>query len=368
MDFCFGRICVDTPEFKVDDFGVMPCELHPIRRLYGAVPGKTGGAQMTTISRDDEWAMVMAGAAMAQYNQAMLWSGNPATNNSAGLGYLEYKGLDLLVNTGYGDVHTGAECDALDSVVLDFNNQYICADGNDPDIYRLLVAILRTIHYRAQTGLNVQLQPRDMVIVSAPEIIDCLIDCIACTYYPCVAGAGSDKIQINAERAAAFRDRMVAQQVIHIDGQDYPYIKDPWVTKITGLAFGDETCADIFVLVRQAGALEVLYGEFQDMSKAPGNRMFGRDTSDHVWWTDGGRFLNTVEFLKWCVQASVLMSPRVILKAPWLQGRITNVCCRSILHYPDPDPTSPYFVDGGHGSPMGKSLYDMCADEDLTPV
>lgn len=367
MSFCFGRFCRETPEFLADDMGVLPSVQYPIRRWYGAVPG--GGPTGSVIGRDDEWAMVMAGFALRQTLAQMMWPGSPGNNSALG-GYREFKGLEMLINTGYVDVQTGALCDAADSDVKSFNRQIVCdsASTNPYTIYQYMVMMYRIIQYRANTGLGSYINPADMLWVSVPEVIDGIIDCLACTYYPCLAGAGSTQLQISADRAATFRDDMVKRQVFHVDGVDIPWMKDPFMTSETGLAFGDETCADLFLLTRRHGPMEVLFGEYQDMIKAPDQKMFNLPNPEAaLFTTDGGRFLATVERIKWCYTASLLLKPRVITLAPWLNARLTDVCVRSPQHYPSPVPTSTYFVDGGHGTPLGKSLYDYCADEDLTP-
>jgi len=362
MTWCFGRLCCETPELLADQMGVRPYKNHPIRRWYGAIPG---GPQGSVIGRDDEWALVMAAHCLRGHNAQLMWPGNPSNNAALG-GYMEFKGLDMLINTGYVDIMTGATCDAADSEVKAFNRQLVCDSGttNPWTIYQYMVQMYRTIQYRAMTGLGAPIDPMDMVWVSAPEVIDCIIDCLACTYYPCLAGTGSTALQISAERAANFRDRMVREQVFHIDGVDIPWFKDPFSTVETGLAFGDETCADLFLLTRRHGPMELTFGEFQNMATAPDNKFFGQNL-EHIFSTDGGRFLWAIDLLKWCGIASGLLKTRIITLAPWLCGRLTDVCCRTPQHYPSPDPGSVYAVDGGHGTPLGKSLYDICADEDL---
>lgn len=368
ITFCFGRICTETPEFLADDMGVRPSSQYPMRRIYGSEPNI--GTLPAQITRDDEWAFVMAGLALRGRLNQMIWPGTPA-NDSAGGGYREFKGLDMLINTGYRDVETGALCAAADSDVKAFNNQFVCDTGstNAYTIYQYMVQLYRVIQLRAWMSFGSPINPADMVWVSAPEVIDGIIDCLACTYYPCLAGVGSTALALSADGAANFRDRMVAQQVFHIDGVDIPWVKDPFVTKTTGLAFGDATCADLFLMTRRHGPMELVFGEFQDMAKLPDEKMFGLATPQSTLFsTDGGRFLWTTERIKWCYTASVLLKPRVIVLAPWLQGRITDVCVRTPQHYPDPDPSSTYFVDGGHGTPLGKSLYDYCGDADLLHV
>lgn len=365
ISFCFGRLCTETPEFLADDMGVNPSSQYPVRRIYGSE--RNTGALPSPVTRDDEWAWTMAGIAMRGRLNQMMWPGTPANNSALG-GYREFKGLDMLINTGYRDVETGALCAAADSDVKAFNNQFVCDTNstNPYNIYQYMTQLYRTIQMRAMMSFNESINPADMVWVSAPEVIDGIIDCLACTYYPCLAGVGSTALNLSADGAARFRDNMVANQVLHIDGVDIPYLKDSTVTKTTGLAFGDATCADLFLLTRRHGPMELVFGEFQDMEKAPDQKMFNLPNPEAALFaSDGGRFLWTVERIKWCYTASVLLKPRVIVLAPWLQGRITNVCVRSPQHYPDPNPASAYFVDGGHGTPLGKELYDYCGDRDL---
>jgi hypothetical protein len=363
MSWCFGRICVESPEFQADELGVRPSVQYPVRRVYGEVPGQ--GA--IPWERDDVVAAYLVGHGAAHHLAQMIWPGSPANNSALG-GYMEFKGFDMLINVGYVDVETGATCTAADSDVKAFNRQLVCDSTNTNawSIYAYMVQMYRTIQYRAMAGFGSRINPSDMLWVSAPEVIDGIIDCLACTYYPCLAGAGSAALSLDAGAAAAFRDRMVAEGVFHIDGVDIPYLKDPYVTKETGLRFGDETCADLFLLTRRHGPLELIFGEYQDMSVAPDDTLFGKREST-IFSMDGGRFLGTIEYLKWCTTMSILLKPRVIVLAPWLCGRLTDVCVRSPQHYPSPDPDSVYFPDGGHGTPLGKSLYDYCADEDLTP-
>ena len=362
MSGCFGRICVESPEFQVDELGIRPSIQYPMRRVYGQIPGQG----QIPWERDDVVAAYLVGHGAAQHLAQMIWPGTPA-NNSAGGGYMEFKGFDMLINTGYVDVETGAICTAADSDVKAFNRQLPCDTGstNPWSIYAYMVQMYRSIQYRAMAGLGSRIDPADMLWVSVPEGIHGIIDCLACTYYPCLAGTGSANLAIDAGQSAAFRDRMVAEGVFHIDGVDIPYLKDPYVTHDTGLAFGDETCADLFLLTRRHGPLSLIFGEYQDMSVAPDNTLFGKPESV-IFPMDGGRFLGTIEYLKWCTTMSLLLKPRIIVLAPWLCGRITNICVRSPQHYPSPDPSSVYFPDGGHGTPLGKSLYDYCADEDLT--
>lgn len=364
--FCFGRLCADSPELLADEMGVRPYENVPIWRLYGSIPG---GQQNQMITRDDEWAMIMAGMVLNQHIAQVMWPGDPS-NNSANGGYAEPKGLELLINTGYIDIHTGVLCEAVDSDVKAYNRQIPCdtANTNAFTLYRMMVSLYRTIQYRAETGLGARINPSDMLFVSVPEVIDGIIDCLACTYYPCLAGAGSTQGQINLQTAADFRDRMFAQEVFHIDGVDIPWMKDPFMTSTTGLAFGDETCADLFLITRRHGPIELTFGEYQNMATAPDNTMFNASTVSRMFSTDGGRFLAAIENLNYCWKAKLLVKPRVITLAPWLCGRITDICVRSPQHYPSPEPDSPYFVDGGHGTPLSKTLYDLCADEDLTPA
>jgi hypothetical protein len=64
-------------------------------------------------------------------------------------------------------------------------------------------------------------------------------------------------------------------------------------------------------------------------------------------WTDDGRFMWTVERVKWCYTLSGKVEPRIILKVPQLAGRINHVMYTPLQHFRSFDQDSDYFFKGG---------------------
>ena len=100
--------------------------------------------------------------------------------------------------------------------------------------------------------------------------------------------------------------------------------------------------ADIYVLTMLVGGLPIIRGEYQDFRKGVGDALTG-------WTTElvGGRPVDDGRFYVWqerrntCFDTRVALKPRLVILLPFLQGRVTNVCCKSLQA-----PLSPY---PGHG-------------------
>ena len=69
--------------------------------------------------------------------------------------------------------------------------------------------------------------------------------------------------------------------------------------------------------------------------------------STDVMWSDAGRFLWTVERIKWCYTLSAKIEPRIVLKVPQLAGRLNHVKYTPRQHFREPWQDSDYFFKGG---------------------
>lgn len=65
------------------------------------------------------------------------------------------------------------------------------------------------------------------------------------------------------------------------------------------------------------------------------------------FWTDNGVYTWALEVVKWCYKLSLKTEQRVVLRAPHLAGRIDHVRYTPLQHLREPDPSSPYWADGG---------------------
>ena len=147
--FCFGRVCQQTNEAQADSLGMRMNQGVPRLALFGDVKDAGGnvlvarGQQIT-----DRFTLDLAAAS---YNLRLDMStlnivGNPA--NNAG-GRLQPTGLQLIVNTGKVDALTNTACPALDSFLIDFQNNVVGALGA-PSIVAYVTAALHQVQYRLQ--------------------------------------------------------------------------------------------------------------------------------------------------------------------------------------------------------------------------
>jgi len=98
--------------------------------------------------------------------------------------------------------------------------------------------------------------------------------------------------------------------------------------------------------------LRVFYGQYQDFAKTLSgvpaeNLVFGARV------TDGGRFLSYSKSVNECFNESVLFKPRLKLAAPWLQGRLTNVCAPFDIPPAVSTPGDDYWWAGDSASEAG---------------
>ena len=88
---------------------------------------------------------------------------------------------------------------------------------------------------------------------------------------------------------------------------------------------------DIFFIPFRAGGREVLYWEHidysaidQELAPIPGSQ------TDVLGWTDGGRYHHVISAERWCFEVQTKMEVRLVFLAPFLAGRIQNVCVRTL--------------------------------------
>ena len=100
------------------------------------------------------------------------------------------------------------------------------------------------------------------------------------------------------------------------------------------------------------------FWEFQQYRNTDVTRALGRLGGD-VIVTDGGQFLDFARRINLCVQWEMQFSPRIIMRTPWLAGRIQNVQYCPMQHERESFPEDPYFVDGGLTETEGVSYQSL---------
>jgi len=290
-----------------------------------------------------------------------LWVGSPV-NNSAGGGYKEMTGFSTLVNTGHTDAETNASCPSLDSDLKDFN--HVAIDDPNSNIVDVMTALYHHLYRRAElTGIL----PVRWVIAMRSQMFYELTAIWPCSYlsYRCAVSPGMVAPMvgnIDAQDAIRFRDEMRAGKYLIIDGVRIEVILDEGIPELSGNDSGGNFPAgcfesDIyFIPMSVVGGRAVTYLEYFDYGNASLSSALGDNL---ILARTEGAFLTWPRQTNQCIVWQTKVEPRLIMRTPWLAGRLQNVVYCPMQHDRSPFPEDPYFVDGGVTTRDGPSLYSL---------
>jgi hypothetical protein len=364
----FGRICRETEEMEINEIiqrinrGVMT-DL----RIHGSILGP--GPFQPINANGSQWlktavhaSMVSAGVSLQRKISQMIWSGNPA-NNSAGGGYKEFPGLDMLIATGKQDAETGALCAALDPDIKSFNYNDVC--GTSPDIVEYISMMEIFLRHNAE---RMGLMPVQWVLAMRPELFFELTACWPCKYltFRCEDAAGANATVINDNVNVSLRDNMRNGNYLLVNGRQIPVVTDDGIFESNNANDANleagQFASDIYFIPLTSRGMPVTYWEHLDYTTTSAESVFMNGTQN--WWpTDGGRFLWNSQQQSWCFKLQLKTEPRIIMRTPQLAGRIQDVMYSPLQHLRSPFPTDsagdtdPYFVKGGKSETVPPSLW-----------
>lgn len=290
-----------------------------------------------------------------------LWRGNPATGNTAGGGYKEMTGLDLLINTGYVDAENGQACAAMDSIVRNFNHGRLDLNAT---VQNNLIAQIVDIFYQLKSRADrAGVSPVRWAIAMKPQLFYEITKFWPCTYLTsnCLQAGTGTPLFTNSSDAIRFRDEMRSGEYLLIDGERVDVILDDGIDEDDGNNSGGnfpKGCfeTDIFFLpMSMVGGQSVLYLEYfqyqnPSIQDAIGNMILARIEGAFITWP---RQTNL------CIQWQSKIEPRLVLRTPWLAAKLQNVVYCPIQHERDIYPEDPYFTNGGRTTRSGPSYHSL---------
>lgn len=371
---CFGRICRETRELTlsraIERLNRGDLDLSLVNDMLG-----TEGDPFRAIRSIDNarllqvatmQAMLELGVSMQQSLAQMLWNGNPA--NNVGTGYMEFNGLATLIGTGKVDFLTGTTCPALDSDVKDFNYQNLnTVDANGNFVIVRDLEYLEAYLYHNADRMN--LRPCTWAIVMRPELWYELsmiwpVAWMSTRNVVWPAGIanqiGTTSYNIDATRVREMVQEMQSGMFIFINGRRHTVVLDDGIfeynsTNDAHLAQGEFASDIFFVPLTFLGGRPATYLQYKDYRA--GAAEVALSNSQDFYWTDAGRFLWTVERVKFCYTLSAQMEPRVVLKVPQIAGRLNTVRYTPRQHFRSPWDDSDYFFKGGVESRTMSRVY-----------
>ena len=343
----FGRLQRESPIFDVDRFGLFRRGQTRDLTLVGGMNAPTmvnpvGVVNPQQALRDDvNLAQYLIGLDYQQTLGKLAYTGNPA-NSTAGGGYVEFKGLDLLINTGYTDVLTGTACPAANSRVVNFNADVAT---NVQTTYAQFVNMIRYLDRRATLA---GLKPLESAIAMRSELFYALTEVWPCAYatYRCTNVFDTANVRvIDADSMNTMRQQMRDGNYLLVDGKQYTVILDDSIPHVEPVSPATAFSSTVyFVPLTVLGRINTTYWEFQNYSDQLARMNAG---TPYYYVTDSGRFLWTKEKDRFCMNLVSKTQPRLVLRTPHLAGRLDNVRYSPTVTMPSPNRGEVGYVGGG---------------------
>lgn len=361
--FLWGRIARETRVMDIDvaghyrnrsDFNDLQLVGNPLGGPDFYLPTVAGADPNQALRSEISKILFELAVAFGRDFAKLVYTGNP-TNNTAGGGYKEPYGLDILINTGYRDAESGTACPAADSYVYNFNAK---VEDNGAALVARIDNIYRNLNYIAdRAGLN----PATWAIVMPWGLFDAITAIWPCAYLTsgCGTGSASTPDWVNSADQIAMRDEMRNGEYLKIRGKNVPVILDDGISETD--AGGTFTASIYFVPLRVLGNRPVTFLEYFNMDTPGGPmdaaRALAPDGS--YFTTNNGRYLwHKKPPTNFCVQILAKSYWRIILETPHIAARMTNVKWTPLQHTRSWDPTvATYYVNGGGTSRTGDKSY-----------
>lgn len=313
------------------------------------IAGLDGSTPPDAIRSEVTMALWERNLAMDRLLKTQVWTGNPANNNVGG-GYREMAGFPLLMNSTIKDAITGVAVPALAPDVRSF--QLLKVESNGTAIVNMLSSVLRNIRTKASgTGLD----PVRLVLVMKEELYYALTNVWPCAYFTtlCSFDAGGAKVQnIDLGDQIALRDRMRNGNFLLIDGIEYQVVFDDGLpeysnTTLSGVSNGC-FASDIYIvpLTVNGGRAVTYLNVFPFDNDQAARALSYFPTADIKVWGSGA-WIETQQVTRTCIDWELQIEPRVVMRTPYLAGRITNVQYCPALHAATGMPGDPYTPTGG---------------------
>ncbi|KKM19419.1 hypothetical protein LCGC14_1655860 [marine sediment metagenome] len=361
----FGRYERSTPDIEINRLGQQvdradPMDLtvvgSPIHQsgLFATGPGDPsipGDLLQNEISRK----MWELGVSLHRLISQQLWTGNP-TNNAVGGGYEELTGFDLLISTSHVDARTAQPCPSIDSDVKNFNYRNVTDEGAE-----LVTHLSALYHFVKDLAIRTGVMPVNWVIAMKPELFWAITEVWPCAYltYRCPLPSGG-VVNVDGAEQVRMRDELRAGSFLIIDGDRIPVVQDDGIPESTSTDDGNvpEGCfsSDIYLIpLSVTGGRSVTFLEhFQYQNPAIADALamgaLGRIEGPWITWP---RQTNL------CVAFQTKIEPRLVMRTPWLAGRLNNVVACPPQRTRSPFPSDTYFVDGGTTTRTGPSYSSL---------
>lgn len=363
----FGRYERQTAQIEINRLGQRvdradPMDLRmvgtPIAQAGVFLSGPANNTAPSDVLRNEMAArMWELGVSLNRLLSRQIWIGNPA--NNIGDAYRELTSFSILVQTGHRDVITNTLCPSVDSDVKEFNYQSIDAAGG-----ALVEALTYMYRFVRDLALRTGVTPVRWVFCMRGSTFYELSAVYPCAYltYRCTFDSEAARLLVDGAEQVRMRDEMRRGSYLMVDGERIEVVEDdgiPIETSTTNANVPEgSVSSDIYLIPMSIlGGRAVTYLEHMDYTNPSITSAI--NAMEAGAFVVEGPWISTQKRRNWCIQIQTKIEPRLILRTPWLAGRLQHVISTNFQMTRSPFPDDPYFVgNDGETARSGPSYYN----------
>jgi hypothetical protein len=285
------------------------------------------------------------GVTAIRVKSRVLFSGNSSLSNAnTETGFIkEFDGFDRLIKTGYIDLDSNNAIPAMDSIVKVFSSADATVAANG------IVDLIAQIDYQlmdlaSRTGLD----PLNIGLAMRPDLFWALTQMWPCSYLTvncAVDNTTTGRVNVDAAQQVQMRDSMRSGNFLWVNGKQVRvYLEDG----IEQTAAGPGFSSTIYFIPFTAGGQRVTYIEGFDQENTSISAFREQAGITNYRTSNGGYWAITNGQTKFCYELYFAAQPRLVMRTPFLAGRIENVVYKLTHGYSrSPYPAEPYFANGG---------------------
>lgn len=369
VQFPFGQYQRKTQTIDIRRLGQLNDRAEPMDlRLFNNPMGQNPWAPVASGEVPNsvlinEMSAVMFSRAIAFHRllSRQVWNGNPANNSGD---YKEFAGLSKLIDVNWKDAVNGVALPSLYPDVKAFGYKRVDSNGNE--LVQALTYMWRYVRSKASRmgmpGVRWAYAMREEAFYEITNVWPCSYASYMCNSAAFNNSTGTITQTIDNADMREMRDDMRANRYLLIDGMRVDVIFDDGITELAGSTDTNQIpsgvyASDIYLLALSSGGQSTLYFEYFDYSNPDIQAAISTVPGAGVLVHPGGAFMDTYRATIWCRDWQAVIRPRLIVKAPWLCGRLTNVAYSPLQHTATPWPDEPYNQNGGTVQRPGPSYY-----------
>lgn len=360
----YGRIIRSTDTISPDKIGRTvnrgePMDLALMNGVAGMSPWVPEAARDLTLSEEVRANWWKIGLSIRRLIEKLTFQG-AGTNVGTNQGYIEFYGLDTLINTGKTDALTGNTVNGADPKVINWNASFDASATVENESMDIVDLFSRLHYYLQHRTDNTEMNPVVIILAMRRDLFLKLVNFWPYTYLTMGPSATTSKtVSLDAGDMTAMRDAMRQRQFLTINGIDVPVVFSDGIKETPT---GGGVKSDVYWITLAAGGMRTLYYQYFDYANAQIAALLSRFPQGELVVTDAGKFLWAYDRTNYVAYFQALVEPRLVLRTAFLCGRITNVNYKTALHSIDGMPGGVYdqlvVADGGvTSSGYGAGIY-----------